>query len=106
MKKSDEIIISSLANIFQLQEAYGCVFGTYDKDKACLWLTEEVGELIRAIRRNHDLDDITGELGDILVWIFSLMNTLEIDGRTLVEKSILKELDRQRVKYGADKVNS
>jgi NTP pyrophosphatase (non-canonical NTP hydrolase) len=42
------------------------------------WLTEEVGELARAIRKG-DRANLTHEVGDVLAWLASLANLLEVD---------------------------
>ena len=39
------------------------------------WLTEEVGELARAVRKG-DASDQLHELGDVLAWVASLANQL------------------------------
>ena len=43
-----------------------------------MWLTEEVGELGRAIR-TQDEEGICEEMADILAWLCSLGNILEVD---------------------------
>jgi NTP pyrophosphatase (non-canonical NTP hydrolase) len=47
-------------------------------DATFRWLTEEVGELARAIRRD-DRENLTHEFGDVLAWTASLANLLEVD---------------------------
>jgi NTP pyrophosphatase (non-canonical NTP hydrolase) len=47
-------------------------------DATFRWLTEEVGELARAIRTG-DRTNLTHEFGDMLAWTASLANLLEID---------------------------
>lgn len=47
-------------------------------DATFRWLTEEVGELARAIRKG-DRDNLTHEFGDVLAWTASLANLLEVD---------------------------
>ncbi len=42
------------------------------------WLTEEVGELAKAIRRDEPAER-THETGDVLAWLASVANLLEID---------------------------
>ena len=54
-------------------------------DKTFLWLLEEVGELTRAYRRKEE--HIGGEMADVVAWLVSLANLLEID----LEGEILKK---------------
>lgn len=67
------------------------IYGERDKrggiERAFMWIVEEIGELVRAYRRS-DREEIENELADIVAWIFSLANLLEID----IEKSISKYL--------------
>ncbi|MEO0224974.1 MAG: MazG nucleotide pyrophosphohydrolase domain-containing protein [candidate division WOR-3 bacterium] len=66
----------------------------YDRDKekgiksVFIWTVEEIGELAKAINRKS-LEDIELELSDVIAWIFSIANLLNID----VEK-ILKRYER------------
>ena len=61
----------------------------YDKDKrrglekTFLWLVEELGEFAKAVNRGTR-EDIELELSDLIAWIFSVANLLDID----VEKAI------------------
>jgi NTP pyrophosphatase (non-canonical NTP hydrolase) len=47
-------------------------------DATFRWLTEEIGELARAIRTS-DRENLTHEFGDVLAWTASLANLLEVD---------------------------
>jgi NTP pyrophosphatase (non-canonical NTP hydrolase) len=47
-------------------------------DATFRWLTEEVGELARAIR-DGDGKKLTHEFGDVVAWTASLANLLDID---------------------------
>lgn len=47
-------------------------------DATFRWLTEEVGELARAIRTG-DRGNLEHEFGDVLAWTASLANLLEVD---------------------------
>jgi NTP pyrophosphatase (non-canonical NTP hydrolase) len=42
------------------------------------WLTEEVGELARAIRKG-DRENLEVEFSDVLAWTISLANLLDVD---------------------------
>ena len=63
-------------------------------------MTEELGEVISAIRKKHDKEDISGEIGDLFAWIICLCNILDIDLRDSINKTYLKELSRQYSEYG------
>jgi NTP pyrophosphatase (non-canonical NTP hydrolase) len=47
-------------------------------DATFRWLTEEVGELARALRR-RDPSQLEHEFSDVLAWLASLANLLEVD---------------------------
>jgi NTP pyrophosphatase (non-canonical NTP hydrolase) len=55
-------------------------------EKTFMWLTEELGELGRAIR-NQDEQEIQEEMADVLAWLCSLGNILDID----IEKAVLSK---------------
>lgn len=55
-------------------------------DKTFLWFLEEVGELTRAYRRN-ELDNLGQEMADVLAWLVSLANLMQID----LESEVLKK---------------
>jgi NTP pyrophosphatase (non-canonical NTP hydrolase) len=47
-------------------------------DATFRWLTEEVGELARALRHG-DHDELRHEFSDVLAWLASLANLLDVD---------------------------
>ena len=47
-------------------------------DATFRWLTEEVGELAKALRRG-ELDELRHEFSDVLAWLASLANLTGID---------------------------
>lgn len=47
-------------------------------DATFRWLTEEVGELARAIRKG-DRENLELEFSDVLAWTASLANLLDVD---------------------------
>jgi NTP pyrophosphatase (non-canonical NTP hydrolase) len=47
-------------------------------DATFRWLTEEVGELARAIRK-HDRENLVLEFSDVLAWLGSLANLMDVD---------------------------
>jgi len=48
------------------------------RDATFRWLTEEVGELARALRTG-DGDNLVHEFGDVLAWLASLANLEGVD---------------------------
>ena len=54
-------------------------------DATFRWLTEEVGELARAIRTG-DRENLEHELSDVLAWTLSLANLLEVDLETAMAR--------------------
>jgi NTP pyrophosphatase (non-canonical NTP hydrolase) len=48
------------------------------RDATFRWLTEEIGELARALRRD-DLQNLEHEFGDVLAWLTSLANLEGVD---------------------------
>lgn len=65
-----------------LQATMRATYGARDRsrgvDATFRWLTEEVGELARAIRTG-DRDNLESEFSDVLAWLASLANLLEVD---------------------------
>lgn len=53
-------------------------------ERTMLWVVEEVGELAEAVRKGENVGE---EIADVIAWIVSLANLLEID----VEREILKK---------------
>jgi len=48
------------------------------RDATFRWMTEEVGELARALRHG-DPDELAHELSDVLAWLTSLANLSGVD---------------------------
>ncbi len=61
-----------------MRDTYGARDGARGVDATFRWLTEEVGELARAIRTGDDAERRL-ELSDVVAWVASLANLLEID---------------------------
>jgi NTP pyrophosphatase (non-canonical NTP hydrolase) len=63
-----------------VQELMELTYGGRDRARglpsAVAWLTEEVGELARAIRKGSR-DEQLHELGDVLAWLASIANQLD-----------------------------
>ena len=55
-------------------------------DKTFLWFLEEVGELTRAYRR-HEKENVGREMADVIAWLASVANLLDID----LEAELLKK---------------
>ena len=66
----------------ELQEQMGRLYLERDRsrgtDATFRWLAEEVGELARALRR-RDPAQLEHEFSDVLAWLASLANLLEVD---------------------------
>jgi NTP pyrophosphatase (non-canonical NTP hydrolase) len=64
------------------QQLMADTYGTRDRARGLpatvAWLTEELGELARAVRKGSREDQIH-ELGDVLAWLASLAGQLGID---------------------------
>ncbi len=62
-----------------VQDLMEATYGERDRARglpaAVAWLTEEVGELARAIRKGSR-DEQLHELGDVMAWLASLANQL------------------------------
>jgi NTP pyrophosphatase (non-canonical NTP hydrolase) len=55
------------------------------RDATFRWLTEEVGELARALRRD-DPDELAHELSDVLAWLASVANLAGVDLESAVAR--------------------
>ena len=82
-----------------LQEDSLKIYGKYDLEKSMLWMTEEFGEFFKSIRKNDPLEEIEGEMGDLLAWIFVLGNILGINVSDAIEGTFNKEINRQMRVY-------
>jgi NTP pyrophosphatase (non-canonical NTP hydrolase) len=61
-----------------LRDTYGERDRARGTDATFRWLTEEVGELARAIRKD-DRDNLELEFSDVLAWVASLANLQDVD---------------------------
>jgi NTP pyrophosphatase (non-canonical NTP hydrolase) len=68
--------------ITELQESLRRTYYRRDakrgRDATFRWMTEEVGELARALR-GTDRDNLEHEFGDVLAWLTSLANLAGVD---------------------------
>ncbi len=75
--------------IREFQKMMDELYGSRDRErgveKTFLWVIEEMGELVRGIRKKNR-KEIENEFADVVAWIFSLANLLEVD----IEKAIAK----------------
>ena len=62
-------------------------------DHTALWFHEEVGELSSAIARG-DKENAKEEFGDVLMWMLTLANLMEVD----MEEVVTAYLDNPRKK--------
>jgi NTP pyrophosphatase (non-canonical NTP hydrolase) len=72
----------SPVELSELQEQMRRLYVERDRsrgtDATFRWLTEEMGELARALRRG-DPGQLEHEFSDVLAWLASLANLLEVD---------------------------
>lgn len=61
-----------------MAEQYGARDTARGRDATVAWLTEELGELARAVRKGTRAEQVH-ELADVLAWLASLANQLGID---------------------------
>ena len=89
-----------LKNIDEIQNLMVNIYGKYDLNLSMLWMTEELGEVVAAIRKGFPEHEVTEELGDLIVWIFNIGNILNIKIEDAMRISMEKEVNRQLKKYG------
>ncbi len=79
-------------HISEFQRLMKDLYSSNDRErglqKTQLWFFEEVGELAEAMRK-EDKKAIEEEMADVLAWMASLANMLDID----VEKACLSKYD-------------
>jgi NTP pyrophosphatase (non-canonical NTP hydrolase) len=71
-----------MARIYLSRDSKRGTMGTYN------WLKEEVDELGEAMRKT-DKKDLEDEFADVIAWLASLANILDID----IEKAMLRKYD-------------
>ena len=62
----------------RMRETYGALDAARGVDATFRWLTEEVGELAKAIR-SGDPAELAHETSDVLAWLASLADLLGVD---------------------------
>ena len=69
-------------HLAELQDLMERTYGTRDRERglpaAVAWLAEEVGELAQAVRKGSHEQQVH-EFGDVLAWLTSLANQLDVD---------------------------
>lgn len=67
--------------IAEFQDLMESLYGAADRERGIpstvAWLCEEMGELAQAVRKGDD-DQRLHELGDVLAWLASLANQLDL----------------------------
>jgi len=67
--------------IAEFQQLMDDLYGQADRDRGVpstvAWLCEETGELAQAVRKGTDAEQLH-ELGDVLAWLASLANQLDL----------------------------
>jgi NTP pyrophosphatase (non-canonical NTP hydrolase) len=65
----------------ELQDLMERTYGARDRERGVpatvAWITEEIGELAQAVRKGS-IGEIRHEFGDVLAWLASLANQLDI----------------------------
>ena len=61
-----------------MKEIYGANDDVRGTEKTYLWFFEETGELAEALRKG-DREATAHEMADVLAWLVSIANMLEID---------------------------
>jgi NTP pyrophosphatase (non-canonical NTP hydrolase) len=76
-------------DLIELQDVIGRTYGERDRDRGVAstvaWLAEELGELAQAVRKGTP-DEIEHEFGDVLAWVASLANQVDVDLTTVVDR--------------------
>ncbi|MGD9999515.1 MAG: MazG nucleotide pyrophosphohydrolase domain-containing protein [Ilumatobacteraceae bacterium] len=76
-------------NLVDLQDVIERTFGARDRARGVpstvAWLAEELGELAQAVRKGSREQQLH-ELGDVLAWVASLANQLDLDLAEAVDR--------------------
>ena len=75
----------------QLQNLMENLYGEEDRNRGLpstvAWLCEEVGELAQAVRKGSREDQLH-ELADVLAWLASIANQLDLSLETAMERYV------------------
>ncbi len=76
-------------DLAELQVVIERTYGTRDRERGVsatvAWLCEELGELAQAVRKGSRAD-IEHEFSDVLAWVATLANQVEVDLTTVVDR--------------------
>jgi NTP pyrophosphatase (non-canonical NTP hydrolase) len=77
----------------ELQDLMEALYGVADRERGIpatvAWLAEELGELAQAVRKGTREQQLH-ELGDVLAWLASLANQLDVRLDDAVERYIVE----------------
>ncbi len=75
-----------------IREFQDIIYRTYYKrdkergfERTFIWAVEEFGELAKAINRKSK-NEIELELSDVIAWIFSIANLLDVDVESILDR--------------------
>ena len=78
-------------DLIQLQNLMENLYGEDDRNRGLpstvAWLCEEVGELAQAVRKGSREDQLH-ELADVLAWLASIANQLDLSLETAMERYV------------------
>ena len=76
-------------DLVELQDIIERTYGERDRDRSVAhsiaWLAEEFGELAQAIRKGTAAE-IEHEFSDVLAWVASLANQVDVDLTAVIER--------------------
>jgi len=76
-------------DLAHLQDVIERTYGDRDRDRGVpstvAWLCEELGELAQAVRKGN-VEQQQHEFGDVLAWVASLANQMNIDLTVAVQR--------------------
>ncbi len=70
----------------RIEEIYFQRDSTRGLEGSALWFVEEVGELLRGLRRNESKEHLEGEFADVIAWLVTLGSIAGIDVATAALK--------------------
>jgi NTP pyrophosphatase (non-canonical NTP hydrolase) len=68
-----------------MEEIYGQRDRKRGVERTFLWIIEELGELVRGVRKKSR-EEIETEFADVVAWVFSLANLLDVDIEKVIGK--------------------
>ncbi len=83
--------------ISEFQKMIGEIYVHRDRErgveKTMLWVVEEIGELAEAVRKGSNVGE---EIADVMAWLVSLANLLDVD----VEREVFKKYPGYCIRCG------